>query len=250
MKDLRKSWRIILSDNIHIFTGPTINHADAVKIFPAGIYHDPISQGDIPKLIKNYNVKAVAIIDGFFEGVPSVWHKEILHALSENIFVFGSSSMGALRAAELHDFGMVGTGEIFNLYYNKIIEDDDEVAVLHGPKEIGYHPFSEAMVNIRATLKKAIDFQIINYEDACKIIYNAKELFYKKRNYHEIIKKVDISSEKKEKFIHWVEIEKVDQKRKDAEQLLYHLSSFNFSSEIKLNFIFNKTVFWRNGQDN
>jgi hypothetical protein len=249
MKDLRKYWRIILTEHIHIFTGPTISHIDATKIFPAGNYHDPISQGDITKLVKHNNVKAIAIIDGFFEGVPSVWHKEILHALSENIFVFGSSSMGALRAAELHDFGMIGTGEIFNLYYNKIIEDDDEVAVFHGPKEIGYHPFSEAMVNIRATLKKAIDLKIIDHENACKIIFYAKELFYKKRNYLDIIRSTDIPIETKETFIDWLETEKVDQKRKDAEQLLHHLSYFDFSSDIKLNFIFNKTVFWRNGQD-
>ena len=45
--------------------------------------------------------EAIGIIDGYFERVPSVWHKEILWAMAEGIHVFGSASMGALRAAEL-----------------------------------------------------------------------------------------------------------------------------------------------------
>ena len=36
-----------------------------------------------------------------------------------------------------------------------VLQDDDEVAVLHGPEELGYPPLTEAMVNIRATLREA-----------------------------------------------------------------------------------------------
>ena len=59
---------------------------------------------------------AIGIVDGYFEGVLSVWHKEILWAMAEGIHVFGSASMGALRAAELHPFGMHGTGRIFEAF--------------------------------------------------------------------------------------------------------------------------------------
>ena len=71
---------------------------------------------------------AIGIIDGYFENIPSVWHKEILWAMSQGIHVFGSASMGALRAAELAPFGMEGVGAIFEAYRDGWLEDDDEVA--------------------------------------------------------------------------------------------------------------------------
>ena len=52
--------------------------------------------------------------------------------MSQGIHVFGSASMGALRA-ELCPFGMVGVGRIFEAYRDGELEDDDEVAVIHGP---------------------------------------------------------------------------------------------------------------------
>jgi hypothetical protein len=43
--------------------------------------------------------------------------------------------MGALRAAELHTFGMVGVGRVFEGYRDGVYEDDDEVAVVHGSRK-------------------------------------------------------------------------------------------------------------------
>ena len=114
----------------------------------------PVAQGDVYRAALS-RPRAIGIIDGYFSGAPSVWHKEILWAMSEGVPVFGAASMGALRAAELHEFGMRGIGRIFEAFRDGVLEDDDEVAVVHGPAEIGYLPASEAMVNIRATLALA-----------------------------------------------------------------------------------------------
>ena len=62
---------------------------------------------------------------------------------------FGASSMGALRAAELHTFGMRGVGEIFERYRDGVLEDDDEVAVSHASADHAYRELSVAMVNLR-----------------------------------------------------------------------------------------------------
>src|SRR5690606_24942574 len=94
-------------------------------------------------------------IDGYFEHVPSVWHKEILWAMQEGIHVYGAASMGALRAAELAAFGMVGVGAIYEAYATNALEDDDEVAVAHASAEEGYRPLSNAMVDVRATFETA-----------------------------------------------------------------------------------------------
>ena len=40
--------------------------------------------------------RRIAIIDGYFERMAAVWHKEILVALERGIAVWGAASMGAL----------------------------------------------------------------------------------------------------------------------------------------------------------
>ena len=87
--------------------------------------------------------------------MPAVWHKEILPALDEGIAVFGAASMGALRAAELDAFGMIGVGDIYAGYRDGVLEDDDDVAIAHATAEEGFRELSDAMVNIRATARAA-----------------------------------------------------------------------------------------------
>jgi hypothetical protein len=91
----------------------------------------------------------VVIIDGFFREGLSVAHKEILWLLNEGVQVIGAASMGALRAAELNLYGMTGVGSVFDMYATREIDGDDEVAVQHGPADLGYPALTVAMVNIR-----------------------------------------------------------------------------------------------------
>ena len=79
-------------------------------------YRPPAKQGDICRAVQERGPDAVALIDGYFEQVPAVWHKEILWAMKLGVQVYGASSMGALRAAELQQFGMIGVGKIFEAY--------------------------------------------------------------------------------------------------------------------------------------
>jgi hypothetical protein len=103
--------------------------------------------------------QAIGIIDGYFHRVPAVWHKEILWAMSEGIHVFGSASMGALRASELHRYGMIGVGRVFETYRDGRLEDDDEVVVMHSPESFGYHIASgqwSVSITLRAPRKRVI----------------------------------------------------------------------------------------------
>ena len=91
-----------------VFAGPSIAGVDV----PEGLdIRPPAKQGDV-YLATLEDPPAIGIIDGYFEGVPAVWHKEVLWALAHDIPVLGASSMGALRAAELDHFGMIGVGPI------------------------------------------------------------------------------------------------------------------------------------------
>ncbi|MBV9280357.1 MAG: TfuA-like protein, partial [Chloroflexi bacterium] len=125
----------------YIFLGPTLAVEEAQCVLDA-VYHPPVSQGDVYRA-SLHHPSAIGIVDGSFEMVPAVWHKEILWAMTRGIHVFGAASMGALRAAELAAFGMEGVGAIFEAYCRGFLEDDDEVAVRHGPAQVGYRSQSE-----------------------------------------------------------------------------------------------------------
>jgi hypothetical protein len=182
----------------------------------------PVTQGDVYRVARTHP-RAIGIIDGYFDGVPSVWHKEILWAMTHGIHVFGSASMGALRAAELHKFGMRGVGRIFEDYRDGRLEDDDEVAVLHGPSETGFVPISEPMVNIRATLARAAQGRVIGTATAQTLCDMAKQLFYQDRTWDALFDRASaqgLLAEELRSFQDWLPDGKVDLKREDALAML------------------------------
>ena len=208
--------------SIYVFIGPSITQDDARQELDA-IYLPPVSEGDITRLASTENPQAIGIIDGYFENVPSVWHKEILFAMKRGIHVFGASSMGALRAAELHQFGMEGVGAIFEAYRDGLIEDDDEVAVTHGPAELGYPALSEAMVNIRRTLSDALSDSVIGQASYERLEELAKALPYKDRSYANLMdlaREYGLDRHELDAFSFWLPNGRADQKQEDAVQLL------------------------------
>jgi hypothetical protein len=167
--------------NICIFTGPTLSPEEGRAELEA-IYLPPVAQGDVFRLAC-HGPKAIGLIDGYFAHVAAVWHKEILWAMAQGIHVYGSASMGALRAAELASFGMEGVGTVFEAFRDGTLEDDDEVAVAHGLADSGYRCLSDAMVNIRATLAKAEAEAVLAPATRTALVAIAKAIFYPARSY-------------------------------------------------------------------
>ncbi|SLN38670.1 TfuA-like protein [Ruegeria meonggei] len=204
-----------------VFVGPTLRPQAVSKYLDATIL-PPVKQGDVYRAARD-KPKAIGIIDGFFEGVPSVWHKEILWAMEQGIPVFGSASMGALRAAELADFGMIGVGSIFEDYHSGVLQDDDEVAVLHSPSELGFMPLSEPMVSIRTTLDHAQKTGVVPQETAVEILRYAKDLHYRRRVWADILDALKELPGMAE-FAGWLPKGKIDAKAKDAKAMLVRMS--------------------------
>ena len=204
-----------------VFVGPTLRPEE---IEGAGdfIALPPVAQGDVYRAALR-RPRAIGIIDGFFSGAASVWHKEILWAMSEGVPVLGAASMGALRAAELHEFGMRGIGRIFESFRDGVLEDDDEVAVVHGPAEIGFPPASEAMVNIRATLALAEAKSVIGAESRRALEGFAKGLFFADRNWPVLLAgeaRHGVGEPELAALGDWLPEGRVDQKRLDALEML------------------------------
>jgi hypothetical protein len=118
---------------------------------------------------------------------------------------------------------MRGIGHIYEAYRDGILEDDDEVAVLHGPEELGYPPLTEAMVNIRATVAEAERRGILAPEQGERLAVIAKALFYKERTSEAIVRAAvesGMPAARLRDFIAWLPQGRVDQKRLDAEAML------------------------------
>ena len=234
-----------------IFTGPTISPEEASAELRA-VYLPPAADGDVYR-VALHRPQAIGIIDGYFQSVPTVRHKEILWAMSCGIHVFGSASMGALRAAELLPFGMEGVGTVFELYRDGILEDDDEVAVAHGPAETGFVSASEAMVNIRQTLQKAERHGIISTELRVTLEKIGKELFYPDRNYSTMLRYASengSSQAELSKLHQWLVNHRVNQKREDA-LLMLRVIRDRLEQGLRrktVSYSFEQTVMWQSAQ--
>ena len=229
-----------------VFVGPTLRPEE---IAGAGDFVSlpPVAQGDVYRAALS-RPRAIGIIDGFFSGAPAVWHKEILWAMSEGVPVFGAASMGALRAAELHGFGMRGIGRIFEAFRDGGLEDDDEVAVVHGPAEIGYPPASEAMVNIRATLALAEAKGVIGAESRRALEAFAKALFFADRNWPALLAGSAPHGAPESELAalaDWLPEGRVDKKRLDGLEMLAAMRTTTGADEPRSSaFHFEWTYFW------
>ncbi|MBK7538925.1 MAG: tfuA protein [Myxococcales bacterium] len=144
------------SDELIVHVGPSLPAAEVERLAPAAQLRPPIAVGELLALTQaRRRPGCVLILDGYFERMAAVWHKEILVALERGIAVWGASSMGALRAAELGPWGMVGVGAVYRAFARGELSADDEVAVAHLPAAHGFAPISDALVNLRHGLAGA-----------------------------------------------------------------------------------------------
>jgi len=209
-----------------VFLGPTLAERDARLLLDAQ-FVPPAERGDV-YLAARAKPDAIALVDGYFDQVSAVWHKEILWAMSQGVHVFGAASMGALRACELHAFGMRGVGRIFEDFASGTLVDDDEVVLAHASAEQAYRPLSEAMVNIRATLGAAARAGILNDAQHAQLVGVAKELFYPDRSYPRLLavaRAAGFLPPVLDALRDWLPTGRVDQKRRDACELLETLAA-------------------------
>lgn len=136
-----------------LFAGPSL-WGSAEPLPPDVTLLPPARCGDVIRAL-DHRPRAIGLVDGLFETVPSVWHKEIVHVLAEGVPVLGAASLGAIRAAELHAHGMIGIGAIFAAYRDGSIERDDAVMVSHAPAALGHRPLTVAHVDVAAAVARA-----------------------------------------------------------------------------------------------
>lgn len=230
-----------------LFVGPTL--PDAARFCGAAIHvRPPTAHGDVLRAVRA-GAAAIGIVDGSFEHVAPVWHKEILHALDRGVAVLGAASMGALRAAECAPFGMIGIGGIYRDFVSGRREDDADVALLHGPAELGYPALSLPLVNAEATLEKLEAEGGIAAETAGRLLHAARGLFYKDRTWAAVVGNAGLSGGTPG-LLQLLHASTVDRKRADALELVRALRDCTAQTLAKRgDWSFRATSLWRSVAD-
>ena len=212
-----------------IFLGPSLSREKARKILDAD-YRLPAKKGDLLQLILK-EVDIVGLVDGYFlQDYPPTPIEVYNLVRKRNVKVFGSSSLGALRAVELGKYGMIGIGKIFRLFRDGILESDDEVAVTF----TDYTNYkSEALIDIRYNLFLAKKYKIIDNKTGSSILKVSKRTYFPYRTYEDILDKCKLKypeiNSQVESFRGYVLNNKKSLKERDAVRLLKHIKSIHES---------------------
>jgi hypothetical protein len=129
------------------------------------------------------------------------------------------------------------------------MEDDDEVALVHGPMERGFSATSDAMINIRATLAAAVVNGVISQETSGALTQIAKNTFYPSRTYDYLLAegaRSGLPATEMEDFRRWFPTGKSDQKRLDAIGMLKRMNEDSKKSQepYRARFSFQYTDMW------
>ncbi|MBI0584207.1 MAG: TfuA-related McrA-glycine thioamidation protein [Methanomassiliicoccus sp.] len=200
-----------------IFLGPSLEHERAREILDAD-YRPPVKRGDLQQLPPGTDV--VGIIDGVLLTDAAVGHREILALLDDEVRVYGGGSMGALRAAELSDLGMIGVGRIFQEYSSGRVDGDDEVVLAYDPFTL--LPLSEPLINLRLNLEEAAARGAASRESVTRLISMLKRTYYPRRSYELLASMVreNLEADEAESLSEYLVRDRVDHKRNDAILLL------------------------------
>jgi len=193
---------------ILVFLGPTLRLSEAQEALDA-VYLQPVAQGDIVLAAHAFRPRAMVLIDGQFEDRPAVRHKELLWAMAQGITVIGAASMGALRAAELHPFGMIGVGLIYRWYRRWPLTPEDAVAVQSGPAELGFLPLTDALIDLQRTFARLMRQGRVSASQRDELTAIARATNFRDRSLAACLKKLDLPAAELKKEI-------AGQKRRDA----------------------------------
>jgi len=206
---------------LYVFLGPTLPPADALEVAPRARVLPPVRHGDLLELSVTQD-DTVLIVDGLFHQSVPVRHKEVLHLLDRGVRVVGSSSMGALRAAELHRYGMTGVGRIFAMYRDGVITADDEVAVAHAG-DGDFRAVGDPLVNIRHGAEQAAHAGVLTHDEAARVVEAARDLPFPSRSWRLAVRRTDgLDPVTGERLLAWIAAHRreVDLKRLDALEAL------------------------------
>ncbi|MGV9775240.1 TfuA-like protein [Streptosporangium sp. NPDC003464] len=203
-----------------VFAGPSLDRESVprrqdIEVLP------PIQRGDINALIaRDRPPTVIGIVDGRFMQSLSISPKEVLKAIDLGIKVFGSSSMGALRAVECAPYGMEGIGKIFDEYLSGRIDADDEVAMVYSDED--FQPISEPLVNMRFAVAAGLSAGAFEERTGESFLRTAKRLYFPERTVARVLRLLtgEVAEAERRRVEEFFAASAPDTKRDDATELM------------------------------
>lgn len=199
-----------------VFAGPSITADDRKTYGSTFDFLPPVRRNDIPSALER-GYTCLIVIDGEFVQSLAVSPKEIMAALDRGVTVVGGSSMGALRAVEMHPYGMHGVGQIYQWYESGFLTKDDDVALLYSERGDGeYDVRTTPMVNIIWTVRQAKREGWLSPRSCLRIMRSARNLHWTGRDWPKILEKADLTAEERDLLGAYVRDRNDDLKHRDA----------------------------------
>jgi TfuA protein len=179
----------------------------------------PVKRQDLYTDFENGH-RIFLIADGEFHQNLAITSGEILDVIRSGGLVLGSSSMGALRASELSEFGMIGIGKIYNFISACTVFRDDWLGHLFDPStfEMSTLPFVELLFVIEKFVPEPINKLGNRIQDLFNVRFDSLTLEESLRivNYLNLKQSSKIEAEINQLFSG----KKISQKRADAIEML------------------------------
>ena len=212
---------------VTVFVGPSLPPQHRAR-FP-GEWFDirpPAARGELAALTeaKSPAPAIVALIDGLMVGAygPSIDETRIL--VESGHVVFGASSLGALRAAELCSHGMLGVGWVYKQFVSGALHrDSDLLAALYGDRS-GI-PLTVPQINIIYGLRELVRGGELSLRHAELLEEKLRRLTYLERSSN-AIRDVVTSCGLSDKIYAYLVSDEANVKMKDALQCLHLISRF------------------------
>ena len=208
-----------------VFLGPSLDRDAAARRLSAH-YLPPARRGDIGAAAAS-GARRIALIDGEFGQSLAVTVMEIRAAIEGGAEVWGSSSMGALRAGECGVLGMRGAGWIFEQYASGTLTSDDEVALLFDPRSGQARTLP--LVNLRWVVSVMQQRRLLTPVTATEVVRIGAALHFTERSRAALASAAagTTAEAPMQRVLAWMEEnpEQCDRKRMDALILLERLAA-------------------------
>lgn len=212
-----------MTAKIVVFAGPSLVQSD-MDDFSDCLFLPPAAKGDILRSLTRDAPDFIGLIDGYFDDRAAVQHKELLEVMAMGIKVYGAASMGALRASELHTFGMIGVGEIFKDYHDGTLTSDADVAVQHGPSDLGFPALTIPQVDVKATVTSLTGRGHLTRAEGQRLLRISQDMFYKRRSWARIAEAVGGQPDSQDRLAKMLAKAHVQAKRLDALALMHRIT--------------------------
>jgi len=173
-----------------VFAGGSLNKKDVetYKLKNQNIvFTKPAEQGDFFAVILE-NYKNVLLFDAYFYQKYPCTTLEILIVMKEGVNVIGSSSVGAMRAIELDNYGMIGSGYVYEYFKKQDIKPYHIVAQTYDNED---QKITIPLVEVIYFLELAFKQRIITKNIYKKLVSIADNIHFTYLSYPYFFKKIE-----------------------------------------------------------